>query len=249
MATNNILEFMGFEHHNELVSIANLKNEFAFLQELDEIYQETKDAFPVSRNNDLHVMIGVMLLRAHSEFYIGMSQFLRAHLSEAFLSLRIAIEAAFNTYYFTKHPEHVREYIDKKSHFQKKIFWKIKDYIYKNSKEFLLAQNLVKTHEIASNFSAHSSIESLAYKFQHKIYKEQKKEEVKLNYFDGLDFSDFLYYYFALLKYHFMVYQLFYNCFYKKEFKVEYPERDRRIATLETKLNLKGRQYFQLRKR
>ena len=113
----------------------------------------------------------------------------------------------------------------------------------KNLKEFPLAQNLVKVHESASNFAAHSSLQSIVYKFQYIVDAEQKKEEVKLNYFDGLGIADFFAYYFVLLKSYFMVFQLFYNCFYKKEFKIEYPDRDRRIAAFETKLNLKHKQY------
>lgn len=243
MAENNILEFISFEHNNELVSIANLKGELGFLQEFDEIYQDTKDAFPVDRNNDVHLMVGVMFLQAHSEFYIGMSQFLKSHLSKAFLSLRIAIDASFNVYYFTKNPKDTREFLDENSPLQQKIFWRIKDYISKNPKQYPLAQNLIKIHESASNFAAHSSLQSIVYKYQHIVDAEGKKEEVKLNYFDGLDTADFLPYYFGLLKGHFMVFQLFFNCFYKKEFKVVYPDRDRRIANFEAKLNLKGKQY------
>lgn len=243
MSDYNILEFMGFEQQNLLVSFANLKGEIGFLKELDEIYQETKDAFPASKSNDTHVMVGLMFLRAHSELYIGMSQFLKSHLSKGFLSLRIAIEAAFYAYYFTKYPEQAKDYIDEKSPLQKQIFWRIKDHIAKNAKDFPMAQSLVKIHEVASNFSAHPSFPSLIYKYQHIVTEGQKKEEIKLNYFDGLSFEDFLSYYFGLLKGYFMVFQLFYGCFYKKEFKIEYPDREKRIATYEAKLNLKHKQY------
>lgn len=243
MSNINILEFIGFEQHNELVSVANLKGELGFLQELDEIYQETKDAFPANKNNDTHIMVGLMFLRAHSEFYVGMSQFLKSHLSKAFLSLRIAIDASFNAYYFTKHPEHAKDYMDEKSPLQKKIFWNIKKYVDDRTKEFPLAQSLIKIHELSSNFAAHPSFESLVYKYQHIVSNEQKREEIKLNYFDGLNFADFMAYYFSLLKGHFMIFQLFYNCFYKKEFKIEYPDRDKRIFAFEGRINLKGKQY------
>lgn len=243
MAKNNILEFISFEHHNELVSLANLKEELGFLQELDEIYQDTKDALPIDRNNDVQFMVAMMLLQAHSEFYIGISQFLKSHLSKAFISLRIAIDASFNAYYFTKKPEHTREFLDEKSPLQKKIFWRIKDHISKNPKEYPLAQSLIKIHETASLFAGHASLQSIIYKYQHIIDTEQKKEEVKLNYFDTLDFNNFMAYYFALLKGYLMVFHLFYSCFFKKEFRIEYPEREKRIADFEAKLNLKGKQY------
>jgi len=240
---NNILEFISFEHNNELVSIANLKDELGFLQKLDEIYQETKDAFPVDGDNDVHVMVGVMMVMAHSEFYAGMSQFLKSHLSKAFISLRISIDASFIAYYFTKNPKDTREYLDEKSKSQKNIFRRIKDHIAKNPKKFSLAQNLIKIHELASNFAAHPSAQSLVYKFQHIIDKEQRKEEVKLNYFDALSLTEFLSYYFGLLKGFLMVFQLFYNCFYKNEFKVVHSEIGKRISMYEGKLNLKGKQY------
>jgi ATP-dependent Lon protease len=240
---NNILEFIGYEHHNELVSIANLKGELSYLQDLDDIYQEVKDSFPVSETNDTHVMVSVMFLQAHSEFYVGMSQLLKSHLSKAFFSLRIGIDAAFNAYYFTKHPDHARDFIEEDSPLQKKIFWRIKDHICKNHREFPLAQNLVKIHELASSFAAHSSFQSIVYKYQHIVHKESKQEEIQLNYFDKLDFNNFIRHYFYLLKGYFMVFQLFFNCFYEKEFRVEYPDRDRKIADYEARLNLKSKQY------
>lgn len=243
MEETNILEFIGFEQQNTLISIANLKSELGFLIELDGIYQEVKNSFDPNIDNIVHFMTGVMFLKTRNELYIGMSQLLRSHLSKAFLSLRIAIDSAFNAYYFTENPEHTKDFTEENSPLQKKIFWRIKDHVSKNPKKFPLAKNLVKIHDFASNFAAHSSIQSMVYKYQHIINEEQKKEEVKLNFFDGLDVPDFLSYYFKLLKGYFMIFQLFYNCFYKKELRIENPYRDRRIATFETKLNSKMRQY------
>jgi len=40
-----------------------------------------------------------------------------------------------------------------------------------------------------------------------------------------------------------MVFQFFYNEFFKKEFRIIYPEREKRISDFETKINLKGKQY------
>lgn len=240
---NNILEFISFEHHNELVSIANLKGELGFLQELDEIFQDTLHAFTVNKNNDVQFMVSTMYLQAHSEFYIGMSQFFKSHLSKSFLSLRIAIDASFNANYFIKNPKDIPAFLEESHPLQKKIFWRIKDHTEKNTKGHSLIQNLVKIHEVASNFSAHSSLQSLVYKYKHVIDAEQKKEEVLLNYFDAMESRDFLAYYFALLKGYFMVFQFFYNDFFKKEFHIFYPEREKRISDFETKINLKGKQY------
>lgn len=240
---NNILEFIGTEHHNHLVSIANLKGELGFLQELDEIYQEALHAYSVNKNIDVQFMVCTMYLQAHSEFYIGMSQFLRSHLSKAFISLRIAIEAGFNAYYFIKNPSDVKEFIDEKSPQQKKVFWRIKDFMGKKPKEYPLAQRLIKIHEVASNYAAHASMQSIAYKYKHVVDEVQKKEEVQINYFDGLELPGFMAYYFGLLKGHFMVFQLFYEAFFKQEFKVIYSEREKRIASFETKINQRGKQY------
>lgn len=240
---NNILEFISFEHNNELVSLANLKGELGFLQELDEIYQGILHAFSASKNSDVQFMVSTVYLHAHSEFYVGMAQFLKSHLSKAFMSLRIAIDASFNGYYFIKNPKDTHAFLEENHPLQRKVFWRIKDYMAKNAKGHSLIQSLVKIHEIASDFSAHSSLRSIVYKYKHIVDTEQKKEEVQLNYFDAVELRDFLAYYFALLKGYFMVFQLFYNEFFKKEFRIVYPEREKRIANFETKINLRGKQY------
>ena len=76
----DILEFISKEHNNELISLANLKGELGYLQELDEIYREVRKAFSVEATNDLHYAVSLMYLQAHNEFYIGMSQYLKSHL-------------------------------------------------------------------------------------------------------------------------------------------------------------------------
>ena len=40
-----------------------------------------------------------------------------------------------------------------------------------------------------------------------------------------------------------MVFKLFYNEFFKKQFKIIYQERNQRIDNFETKINLKGKQF------
>src|SRR3989338_6552768 len=119
----NILEFIGFEQHNTLVSIANLKGELGFTQELDEIFQEAKYGFTVDRNNDVHFIVSMLFLQAHNEFYVGISQFFKAHLGKSFFSLRMAIDAAFYCCYVIRHPGNAKEFLDAKSPLQKKVFW------------------------------------------------------------------------------------------------------------------------------
>ncbi len=240
---NNILEFVSFEHHNELVSLVNLKGELGFLQELDEIYQDVLHAFSVNGDNNVQFMVSIMYLQAHSEFYVGMSQFFKSHISKAFFSLRIAIDASFNAQYFMKNPRDIPAFLEENHPLQKKIFWRIKDYTAKNTKGHSLIQSLIKIHEVASSFAAHSSLQSIVHKYKHVIDTDQKREEVQINYFDAVELRDFLAYYFALLKGHFRVFQFFYNDFFKKEFRIIYPEREKRISDFETKINLKSKQH------
>ncbi len=218
-----------------------MKDEFGFFQELDEIYQETLHAHSV--NTDVQFMVRTMYLQAHGEFYVGMSQFLRSHLSKSFLSLRIAIDAGFNADYFIKNPNDIREFIDEKSRKQKEVFWRIKNVMDKNPLVYPLAQRLIELHELASNYAAHASIQSIIHKYKYEADEKQKKEEAQITYFDGLELSDFMGYYFSLLKGYFMVFQLFYEAFFKQEFKGSYLEREKRIAGFETNINQKGKQY------
>lgn len=243
----NILEFISTEHNNELVSVANLKSELGFAQELDEIYKEIRQAFRVDANNDVQCIVATLYLQAHNEFYIGLSQLLKSHLGKAFISLRIAIEDAFLAYYFTKNPNSIREYMDEKSKLHKQVFWRIKDFVAKKPKEYPLADKLIKMHETASNFSAHASFNSITFKFQHAKDSKEKKEEMLLGYFDSLSFNTYLFYYFSFLKSFFEVFRLFYESYFKSEFKIILPERDKRIAEFEKKVDIKGKDYNQKR--
>jgi hypothetical protein len=244
----NILEFISAEHNNELVSIANLKHELGFLQELDGIYQEIRSSFSINSDDDLHCMVATLYLQAHNEYYIGMSQLLKSHLGKSFISLRIAIEAVFLAYYFTKNPKNIRAYTDENSLLHKKVFRRIKDFIDKNPKDYPLARRLVKLHESCSNFSAHASFNSIAFKYKHVEKSAQKKEELQLGYFDELNLNTYLFYYFALLKTHFEVFKLFYGIFFNSELKIIILDRQRRIDEFEKKVDAKGKYYNEKRK-
>lgn len=242
MEKRSILDFIGVEYQNALISVANLSKEFYFLQELDNIYDDIRKTFPVNPKNEVHFMVCMMFLQAHNEFYIGMSQLFRVHLGKAFISARIAIDAGFNAYYFTKNPKHVGDFLNTESPLQRKIFWRIKDHMQKNPSVYPLARDLIKTHEFTSKLSAHSSVLSMVYKY--KVEKDSSnREEAQMGYFDDLKHGDFLAYYFAILKTFYMIFELFYNCFYKSELKIILPERDKKIATFNTELNKKHKQY------
>ena len=243
MEKRTILDFIGMEYQNALISVANLNKEFGFLQELDDIYDDIRTTFPVNPKNEVHFMVCMMFLQAHNELYISISQLFRSHLGKAFISARIAIDAGFNAYYFTKNPKHVGDFLDTESPLQRKIFWRIKDHMQKNPSIYPLAQNLIKTHEFTSRLSAHSSVLSMVYKY--KVQKDSlgKEEETQLGYFDNLKHGDFLAYYFAILKTFYMIFELFYNCFYKSELKIILPERDKKISAFNIELNKKHKQY------
>ncbi len=243
MGKINIFDFIGSENQNKLISVANLKGQLGYLQELDEIYQDLHHVFIVDSKNDMHYIVATLFLQAHNEYYIGMSQFLSSHLVKAFISLRIAIDAAFNAYYFTKHPEHVIEFMKRDSGLHKKVFWRIKAYIKEAIKEYPLAKDLIGTHELMSNISAHSSFSSILFKHHH-IKKENNSELLALNYFDNIKPLElYLGYYFCLLMFFLRVFKLFYNCFYKKELKIIYPKREDRIERFEKNITNKYKKY------
>ncbi len=87
MEKRSILDFVGMEYQNALISVANLNKEFGFLQGLDDIYEDIRTSFPVNPNNEVHFMVCMMFLQAHNEFYISMSQLFRSHLGKAFPSV------------------------------------------------------------------------------------------------------------------------------------------------------------------
>ena len=119
----------------------------------------------------------------------------------------------------------------------------MKDHIAKQAKSHSLIQELIKLHESASGFSAHSSVSSIAYKYKRVIDAERGKEKVSFDFFDAIELPDFFAYYFGLIRGYFLVFQLFYNEFFKKELRIVYPEREKRIADFEAKIILHAKRY------
>ena len=241
--TDSILEFMGAEHTNELVSIANLREQLGYLQELDDIFNEIRRTFSAEGTSDLDCIVAILSLQAHNEFFISMSQHLKCHLSQAYISLRLGIESSFLAYYFTQYPENCRVYFDKEGDLHRKVFWRIKEHLKQDLKTYPLAKKLIGQHENISNFSAHASFNSLVYKYKHILDEKNKIEELSIAYFDELDVTDFMFHYYVLLISHYDVFKLLYDCFFGKKFRIHYPERDERIKKLEKNLQKMGHYY------
>lgn len=223
------LDFIGSEIQNKLKTISNLKGYFDYFKELDEIYKDIDDVFVIDPNEDIHKIVATLFLQAHNEFYISISQLLSSHLGKSLISLRIAIEAAYFAYYFTKNPEDSKIFYEKKIKIKNK-FISLNAYMANNPIEYPLAQELIEKYNFISSWSVHSSFKSIAL----KIKKKENAGFITFNYFDDLEpFEKFLGFYFTILMVFLKVYKLFYESFYKKELRVHYPLREERLRKLE----------------
>jgi hypothetical protein len=171
-----------------------------------------------------------------------MSQLLKTNVGKAVLSARIAIDMGFSAYYLTVHPEHVLAYLDEEHDLQKRIFWRIKAHLQRNSEEFPMAAELMGTHELASKHAAHASFESMRAKLQF-LKEEGDREKLILNYFDKVDEQFLLQSYYFLLITYYRLLKLFYECFFKKQFRVVFPEREKKVEQLGEHLLEKYKQY------
>lgn len=237
----NIVEYLGAEHQNEMISFANIKEEHGALIALDELYREILNTFTAEYHEDLGLVISSLMMSVKNELYISMSQLLKTNVGKAFVSARIAIDAGFHAYYLTLHPQHVPDFFQEESPLHKQRFWRIKDHVKKNIKEYPLAKDLIGAHEFASNYFAHSCFKSLGMKLE--ILKREGPDKLLMNCFDKMDESFLLHMYFALLLTYYRLLKLFYECFFRKEFKVIYEERERKITELGKHLLAKYKQY------
>jgi hypothetical protein len=242
MSAKNILEFIGIENQNQIISIANLKGELAYLQSLDDMYREIVRIYSPNKNVAIDVVIGMSFLKAHSELYAGMSQLLCCHLDKALLSIRIAIDSAFNAYHISLNPKQAEGYVNPKSE-EQKTFRNLKKIMKRYPETYPLAQHLIPIHEIASSYSAHSDINSFAFKYKHGINDETNKEQILIHYFTNMSNDEFFSWFFAHLEAHYSVFMLFHECFFSKALKIIDPEREKRWKDFEKQLLVKRKQY------
>lgn len=178
--------FVGIEEYNVITSMANLGEKFFLIYNLDLLYRNcTKLKQPL--DDPKLKLPAFFYLITNSEFCFAMISFLRKHRSKSFLSLRVALDYTFTTYYLLKYPEKEGVYLagdvnaetGEKNNEWYKIFFNIKNTIKNKPEDFPLATALPAVHELCSKY-AHSDAMGIMHRF--KIDRE--KSRLEATYFD-----------------------------------------------------------------
>lgn len=158
----NLLSFLGHEHTNFLVSFNALRQEFALFAHLDLLYQAGIRGDPVPPSNWVQMQL---LLFCHYHLYYATSTLLRCHLSDAFASLRTAIDASLHAYRIIEGHGTPEQYINRD-----KTFIHSANYVRrkreKDASVMPLAEHLLKIHEACSRFASHADFDAFGHRLE-----------------------------------------------------------------------------------
>ena len=184
MKEMNFLEYLGAEEQNLLTGLMILKSDFDLFLNLDYIYQEPLKRLVVSEKDDV---IPFQLYRfIHFHLYFSMSCLLRYHISESFFSTRKAIDAALTAYKLIFEPDTTEKYRTRDKEFQH-----IKSHIQrerrKNIKKYPLAAELIKIHDLFSEYGSHSDINSYQKRIEVRKSSDTETGHFMFHYFEISD--------------------------------------------------------------
>jgi len=202
----NFLEYLGNEEQNLLTSIVNFRNEFDLFYNLDRVYQEPLKRLVVSQNE---IIIPQLYLFVHFHLYFSLSCLLRSHLSETLSSLRKAIDASFCAYKIILEPKTASDYLNRDNYFQF-IKSNFQREIRKDPSLYPLAHDLIKIHDVCSQYGSHSDISSFIHRLEKKEVKDKNTEILFLHYFQfPRDQEEYRFYYLITLQGFYFMFMIF----------------------------------------
>ena len=241
----DLMHYLGIEEENVLKNITNLGEEFLLIPNLDILYRTCFDLQPINKP-ELKIP-AFLFLNAHIEFLLGMASFLRLHQSKTFLSLRIALDCSFTSYYLLKHPDKREVYLSpifekddsKLINEWNKIFRNIKRTIEKDIDNFPEAKDLPKIHDFCSKY-AHADALGIMPRYN----EDKKKLILEAQYFDyeptPEDEKKWLG---ALLFGFFRIFLVFWNEMFKQRAGDKLKEIENRIVQYQKRLSLFRERY------
>jgi hypothetical protein len=158
----NLLSFIATEHENEMVSIHKHGRDLDVLAKIDCLYQAPVRFFDIPSGER---PLAQLYLFIHYHLYSTVSNLLRMHVAEALGCERKAIDAALSAYEMLADPTSIPAYQARE--------WKflnIKRHIEKARKKdasrFPLAEELLSTWDMCSEFGAHADDSAFALRLE-----------------------------------------------------------------------------------
>uniref|UniRef100_C5CUY0 Uncharacterized protein n=1 Tax=Variovorax paradoxus (strain S110) TaxID=543728 RepID=C5CUY0_VARPS len=151
---DNIFSFMAAEDENAHVSTYKNVQHLHALEKVDSIVRSPVPKLHVPKEMS---SVARLYLFIHYQLYSTFANLMRLHLAEAMAAQRKAIDAALSAYKIVDDPATVNNYENREWEFQN-----IKTHIVKVRKgdpaKYPLADELIKTHEVASEYGAHADV-------------------------------------------------------------------------------------------
>jgi hypothetical protein len=174
----NLLQFVSIENEQFLVSMANNRDEFGILSNIQGLYAAALSNQTV-REDDMVVF--QMLTFTHYHFLLSTASLLRCHLSEAFASARAAIDGALVAAQIIHDRASQIAYAKREKPFDN--FARYLGNLIKNGKPtpHHLVPELFKLHKTFSRFASHADVDS----FVHRVNFEADgtSKILKVQYF------------------------------------------------------------------
>lgn len=157
----DLVRFVGAENENFLVSLANNRDDLAIIARLQGLYVAAM-AHKTIHENDIPIY--QLLTFTHYHFLFSTSNLMKCHLSEAFTSLRVAIDAALIAAQIIHDRASQVAYAKREKPFDK-LARHYRNLIRDNKPlPHGLIPQLLKTHDVCSQFASHADVDSFIHR-------------------------------------------------------------------------------------
>lgn len=242
----DFLEYLGKEEINLTTSLVNFRQEFDLFGSLDLIYQEPWRRLDIKSTDESGMIIGQLYLFVHFYLYFSISCIMRSHLSEAFSSMRKAIDATLSAYKIILDPSLTKAYIERNHNDHNKFEYvknTIEKEIKKDSTAYPLAKELLKLHESCSEYGCHADFNSFAYRLEFQEISKDTSRMV-MNYFQFPKNQTEYKMYFIIISLSFWHMFKIFKLFFDEKLKIIDTTWENNIIILGQELNKLREQYF-----
>lgn len=198
----HLLEYLGVEETNLLVSMNLCKRDMDFFPKLDGLFQEplkyidlkVKNRAELTHDDKYRMTVLTLYLYVHYHLYSAFSTMLRCHLSDALSQTRKAIDAAFTAARLIREPATLKDYLDRHADYRN-IKRTVSDANKKQETEYPDTGPLVEMHGICSEFGSHADVSSFIHRVEMTEPDELGKSLMRLLMFQKPDSDlEFRYY-------------------------------------------------------
>lgn len=177
----NFIEFVGIENQQLMVSLINRRREFDRFSHLDGLYRAAIGPRPCTPPD---FILYQLLFLAHYQLLAGQAAIMRCHLSDAFASARIAIDAALVAAWIIADRASQNAYVSRTKPFDK-LVRHYKNLIRDNGRlPSALIRVLIEKHDFCSAHAAHADISV----FVHRVnFSGEKNRTARTEYFQFAD--------------------------------------------------------------